>query len=229
MAGDLESATLFEVFPGAEWRMLAGQALPKKASAAGRAARRALMVALGIHGVPELPTADENDALVAAYLAWCARHAVSKVVLRGSPPSQDGNQLREGYILHFDSSAVVDSAQLERPETPARPFDVPSESNDDDWGSSDGLVLKLIDYGVVHGACPENRWLEPGTTYSGETLGPDPVERFRLTHSPTFAGGRGWKIEPSAKQLLAKLGYSTPPHLGEVNAVTLRIHVAPET
>jgi hypothetical protein len=229
MAGNIGSATLFEVFPGAEWRVLGGKTLPKKTSAAGRTTRRALLSALGIQGVPALPTADENDALVAAYLVWCTRHAASKVVLRGSPPSVSGGEVREGYILHFDSGAAVDRGQLELPEAQARPVDVPVESEDEDWGSSEGLVLKLIDYGVVHGSCPENGWLQSGETYTCRTLAPDPVEQFRLTHSPTFSGGRGWKLDPSAKQLLTKLGYATPSHLGESNAVTLRIQLAQET
>jgi hypothetical protein len=221
------NATLYEIFPGSEWTVLAGRRLPHKTSSAGRATRRTLMSGLGIRGLPTLPTADENDALVGAYLAWCTRHAPGVIDLQGLAPIHSGGELREGYILHatkaLESRAVmpVDTTQAE--ERDLAPESAHAEATQDDWPSCECLVLKLTDYGLVHGTCPENRWLDVGVDYTCETIAPDAPERFRLTHALTFAGGRGWTAEPKIKALLTKLGYSTPLHLGEHNAVTLRV------
>ncbi len=225
----LSNSSLYETFPGSDWRVLAGQGLPHKESNAGRAARRLLMSGLGVRGLPTLPTADENDALACAYLAWCTRHAPTVVELRGVPPVHAAGELREGYILHAAkvpnanvtaSDRDVVAVHNDAPDAPAT--STPAE----DWCSSEGPLLKLTDYGVVHGTCLENAWLDPTVgSYACETLAPDAPERFQLTHSPTFSGGRGWTASPKIKPLLAMLGYSTPDHLGEANAVTLRIRV----
>lgn len=104
-AAPLERAILFEVFPGAAWRVLAGGAADPKGSAEGRGQRRTLLARAGVAGLPELPTADENDAAVAAYLAWCTRFAPRAVALAGTPPFEADGALREGCILHATSAA----------------------------------------------------------------------------------------------------------------------------
>lgn len=224
------NATLYEIFPGSEWTVLAGRRLPHKTSSAGRAARRALMSGLGVRGLPTLPTADQNDALVGAYLAWCTRHAPGLVDLRGLPPIHTGGELREGYILHAarapesQPARPADATQANERELASEPASAEAVA-EEDWASSESLVLKFTDYGLVHGTCPENRWLDAGVNYTCETIAPDEPERFELKPSPTFAGGRGWTVEPKIKALLTKLGYSAPPHLGEQNAVTLRIEL----
>jgi hypothetical protein len=96
----LEEATLFEVFPGAEWSVLARRRLAKKSSSRGRAERRALFAAAGVHGLPDLPTPDQSDALAGAFVAWRTRHDPGSVTLTGTPAYADAAGLREGCILH---------------------------------------------------------------------------------------------------------------------------------
>ncbi|HET7788008.1 MAG TPA: DUF429 domain-containing protein [Myxococcales bacterium] len=110
LAGDagvaLKDATLYEVFPGAEWAVLAGARLSSKTSQAGRTERRQLFEHLAVQGLSALPTADENDALVGAYLAWCTRHRLAHATLTGSAPVRAAAvDLREGYILHATPAA----------------------------------------------------------------------------------------------------------------------------
>lgn len=76
----LTDATLFEVFPGAEWKVLTATALPKKTGASGRRLRIELLRKLGIHDVPDGISADLCDAAIAAYLAWCTRHRPEDVI-----------------------------------------------------------------------------------------------------------------------------------------------------
>ena len=224
-AATMTNATLYEIFPGSEWVVLAGRRQPHKTSNAGRAARRSLMSRLGVHGLPTNPTADENDAVVGAYLAWCTRHAPDVVNLRGLPPNHSQGELREGYILHAAAVMPDDAAQAQAlPPTPecART----DAALEDDWASSESLTLKLTDYGLVQGTCPENGWMVPGVDYTCKTIAPDPTVGFKLTHAANFPGGRGWTSEPKVKPLLRALGYSTPAHLGEQNAVTLKVRLA---
>lgn len=99
-------ADLFEVFPGSEWALLANRKLPKKTTIDGRVQRRALFQNLHINFLnDEIPTPDQNDALIGAYLAWCVHNRETVVDLVGVPPSQaDGDEIREGFILHANRS-----------------------------------------------------------------------------------------------------------------------------
>ena len=228
-AATVTNATLYEIFPGSEWVVLAGRRLPRKTSDAGRAARRSLLSRLGVQGLPTNLTADENDAVVGAYLAWCTRHASATVNLRGLPPNRSQGELREGYILHATGLSrgaggvmPVDTAQIQTfPPAPERART--DTAVEDDWASMESLSLKLIDYGLVHGNCPENSWMVSGVDYTCETVAPNPPERFQLTHAADFPGGRGWTSRPKIMALFKRLGYSTPAHLGEQNAVTLNV------
>jgi hypothetical protein len=225
-AATVTNATLYEIFPGSEWVVLAGRRLPLKTSNAGRAARRFLLSRLGVLGLPTNPTADENDAVVGAYLSWCTRHAPNAVNLRGLPPNRSQGEIREGYILHatgvsHPGAVMSDDVAQTLPPAPERART--DAAIEDDWASRESLSLKLTDYGLVHGTCPENSWMVSGVDYTCETVAPNPPERFQLTHAADFPGGRGWTQRPKVMELFKRLGYSTPTRLGEQNAVTLNV------
>jgi len=92
-----------EVYPGHIWKILAGRAsLPKKSTVKGRLERKQILEVLGVSGLPERPTHDQNDACVAALLAAAADRAVPGVTLKGigSPlfADRDGT-LRERLMV----------------------------------------------------------------------------------------------------------------------------------
>jgi hypothetical protein len=218
-------AGLWEVFPGAEWVVLAKRRLPLKTTAAGRQARRNLFEALQItFPTQALPTADQNDALVGAYLAWCVHNRPSSVELVGVAPHVAG-EIREGFILHSGCSLGVNLPATEPVVTPSAgvPERLPEVVND--WNDDEALLLMLTDYGVVHGTEPENAWLIPGQNYTVETTPPHAPLRIQLAHAATFSGGRGWRAVPTTRNILAQLGHPTPQHLTRQNAVTLRVVV----
>jgi hypothetical protein len=101
-------ADLFEVFPGSEWVVLANCKLPKKTTIDGRVQRRALFQNLHINFLnADIPTPDQNDALIGAYLAWCVHNRETVVDLVGVPPTQSNDdEIREGFILHANSSLI---------------------------------------------------------------------------------------------------------------------------
>ena len=92
-----------EVFPGHIWTILGGCfALPNKRTEEGRRARKHILEALGVSGLPELPTHDQNDACVAAVMAAVADGAVPGITLIGigSPLFDDPpGTLREGLMV----------------------------------------------------------------------------------------------------------------------------------
>ncbi len=94
-------ARLFEAFPGATWRQLAVEKLGKKSSPEGRAARRERLEAAGLcFPGAGLPTHDELDAALCAWLGWLTRTAPERVHAVGLPLWRDGEGwLREGRIL----------------------------------------------------------------------------------------------------------------------------------
>lgn len=211
----MDTATLFEMFPGAEWIVIAGQRLPGKASLAGRAARRSLFEHLGIRDLPVLPTADQNDALVGAWLAWCTRHAPDRVALNGTPPTSDADGvLREGCILHAAGAArargfvVADPPGAGSEIAPPAP---PPPDASSEWSGGDALLLRLNDTGLVHGHHPENAWLTPMQSYELETLAPFPRVRIALQFAQRFPGGRSWTVTPTVPALLNQLGETRHP------------------
>jgi hypothetical protein len=221
--GNVE-AGLWEVFPGAEWVVLAKQRLPLKTTVAGRQARRSLFELLGVaFPTPSLPTADENDALVGAYLAWRVHRTPSAVELVGSAPSVSDGEIREGFILHAGPISGIGLPLLELPATQGTSVADRDLEAANDWNDDHGSLLKLTDYGLVQGTVPENAWLVPGQNYTLETLPPHAPLRFQLVHSPTFSGGRGWRADPTVRNVLVQLGLPTPTHLDRQNAVTLRV------
>ncbi|MBI5585990.1 MAG: DUF429 domain-containing protein [Deltaproteobacteria bacterium] len=220
-------AGLWEVFPGAEYVVLAGRRLRSKTTEAGRRERQCLFHAAGvIFPTNALPTADQNDALVGAYLAWCVHHRRESVELVGVAPTVDGD-IREGFILHANSALRINLSAGESPTSPTAPDsqvgqgDQTAQAND--WNDDRDCFLMLTDYGLVHGTELENAWLVAGQNYVLETVPPDPPAHIWLEHAPTFAGGRGWRAQPTIRSLLGQLGHATPPHLCRQNAVTLRV------
>jgi hypothetical protein len=92
------SSRLIEVYPGAAWPVLAGeQRLPRKTTKAGRMLRKQTLEARGVRFPSELPTHDELDATLAAYIAWRFNKKEAECV--GMKPFYDGGFLREGYIV----------------------------------------------------------------------------------------------------------------------------------
>lgn len=92
-----------EVYPGHIWNILcSGCVLPKKSTAAGRSVRKCVLEALGVVGLPSLPTHDQNDACVAALIAAAADDRVPglSVAPIGSPLFADSDgTLREGVMV----------------------------------------------------------------------------------------------------------------------------------
>lgn len=99
----LSRARLFEAFPGATWRQLPVEKLWKKASPEGRAARRELLEARGLSfSSGELPTHDQLDAALCAWLGWLTRTAPKRIHALGTPLSMDSEGwLREGRIMNL--------------------------------------------------------------------------------------------------------------------------------
>jgi hypothetical protein len=97
----LDEARLFEAFPGATWRALAVEKLGAKASREGRERRRAALEARGLRfPAGELPTHDQLDAALCAWLGWLTRKAPEQVEAVGAPLTVDARGwLREGRIL----------------------------------------------------------------------------------------------------------------------------------
>lgn len=216
-------AGLWEVFPGAEWIALAKRRLPPMATAAGRLARRNLFETLQItFPTQALPTDDQNDALVGAYLAWCVHHQPSSVELVGVSPNRADGEIREGFILHAVPELCINLPVAKAPDTSAAD---PEPGSVNDWNEDDAYLLMLTDYGLVHGTETENAWLVPGQDYTVETLRPHQPVRFQLVHSTTFSGGSGWRAIPTIRSVLAQLGHPTSPHLTRQNAVNLRVIV----
>ena len=214
-------AGLWEVFPGAEWVVLARRQLPLKSTVACRLARRQLFEALQVtFPMQALPTADQNDALVGAYLTWCVHHRPLSVELIGDTPVWDGGQIREGFILHAGPNLGINFPLTEALVTKGTDCE-PEGVND--WNHDDASLLMLTDYGLVHGTEPENAWLRHGQDYNVETVPPHLPVTIRLIHAANFPGGRGWRAMPTIRNVLTQLGHPTPQHLARQNAVTLRV------
>lgn len=214
------AAGLWEVFPGAEWVVLARRRLPSKASLAGRQVRRRLFEALHVVFPTEaVPTADQNDALVGAFLAWCVQHQPQSVELVGDAPNVLDGEIREGFILHAGSDLGfhLPIAELEVAN--------PGPEAERDWNGDCDLLLMLTDYGLVHGTEPENAWLVPGQNYTATTVPPHAPLNIQLNHAPNFPGGHGWTADPTVQNVLVNLGFPIPQHLGRQNAVALRVVV----
>jgi hypothetical protein len=170
-----------------------------------------------------MPSADQNDALMAAYLAWSTRHQRKSVELIGSPVvTDDSGTLREGAILHCRATLLREPLLADPVLTSSLAGGVYS---DDDWNEEDALRLRFTDTGLVHGNTPENMWLKTGRDYLCETQPPHSIQEFRLHHTSKFTGGRGWTCVPTIPDLLARLGRPTAAPISKAEPVRLRIRI----
>ena len=107
VAGFLVSPSKFiggisEVYPGDIWHRLVGRTIPKKSTQEGRRTRKRILQALGVIGLPDLPTHDQNDACISALIAAAADGKVGGMCVRGIglPLARDSDgTLREGPII----------------------------------------------------------------------------------------------------------------------------------
>jgi hypothetical protein len=91
-----------EVYPGDIWHRLVGRTIPKKSTQEGRRTRKRILQALGVIGLPDLPTHDQNDACISALMAAAADGKVGGMSVRGIglPLARDPDgTLREGPIV----------------------------------------------------------------------------------------------------------------------------------
>ena len=95
---------LIEVYPGSAWPVLAGHHLKKNRLLEGRRTRYELLVRRGLtfaqrYSIEMLPTHDQLDAVVAAYIAYLFKSG--KTCDYGEKPFEDANLgiLREGLIV----------------------------------------------------------------------------------------------------------------------------------
>lgn len=85
--------------------------LSKKSSNGGRQARKAILQALGVVDLPDLPTHDENDACISAVLAAAADSKVRGMTVRGlGSPLEIGSDgtMREGPMVIPEISNEVE-------------------------------------------------------------------------------------------------------------------------
>jgi hypothetical protein len=91
-----------EVYPGDIWHRLVGRIILKKSTQAGRRTRKQILEVLGVIGLPDLPTHDQNDACISALMAAAADGKVGGMSVRGIglPLARDPDgTLREGPIV----------------------------------------------------------------------------------------------------------------------------------
>lgn len=99
------SSNLIEVYPGSAWFVLAdGCRLAKKRSLEGRKARYALLARQGLsfpqgYSLQTLPTHDQLDAAVAAYIAYLFKKGKTSSYGRNPFEDPSRNVLREGLIV----------------------------------------------------------------------------------------------------------------------------------
>ncbi|MBL75449.1 MAG: hypothetical protein CL763_00740 [Chloroflexi bacterium] len=96
----LSDTTLIEVYPGGVWKLISSESLPSKRTLSGRYLRAELLTQLGIKfPTSDLPTDDQLDAALAAWIAhkfWLGESSIE-----GMAPELDEKALtiREGYIV----------------------------------------------------------------------------------------------------------------------------------
>jgi hypothetical protein len=142
-----------EVYPGHIWTILnARHFLPRKSTAPGRSARKSILEALGVRGLPNHPNHDQNDACVAALLAAAADGKVPGVTVRrlGTLLSTDPDgTLREGQMVipevSPESAESISRALANLPRfAPTRPA-APLAGSDEVQSRANTLLDRLID------------------------------------------------------------------------------------
>ncbi len=114
-------ANLMEVFPAAGWKLFAGRGrLPRKNTVEGREARYAALKRCGV-GFPAgpLPTDDQLDAAMAAWIGYRFSHG--QAVIEGVAPWVDTEHsvIREGYIVQ--ALPTSEGTMSDEPEAPIAP------------------------------------------------------------------------------------------------------------
>jgi hypothetical protein len=93
-------ANLLEVFPGGAWRKVADTPLPPKRTLDGREARFELLHALDVtFESEELPTDDQLDAAMAAWVAYRFNEGAARAEGRAPEYDQEAGAIREGYVV----------------------------------------------------------------------------------------------------------------------------------
>ena len=237
-ANEPMNANLFEIYPGADWTVLAGKRLDKKTTDMGRRVRREILEAAGL-AFPKgltLPTADQNDAAVGAYLLKCGHEDPTRVRLVGVTPRYDLTQLREGLILHanaavagFTRNVMPEGPDIDAKadEAPAIVEPSPAITSCDEWNADDGRPrLYFSDNAMVWGTRPENGWLVAGRNYDCQAVGMNGIVNFALTFAPTVSAP-AWCVAPSIQSLLRQLGLTPPPHLRNGTGISVPIVLGP--
>lgn len=109
--------TLLEVYPGGAWKIVAEEPLPPKKTLDGRHARTELLANLGLQ-LPSvaLPTADQLDAAIAAWVAYKFWAGEAKLEGRAPEIDQQAGVIREGYVVQpnrmDESSSEIDVAPV---------------------------------------------------------------------------------------------------------------------
>jgi hypothetical protein len=137
-----------EVYPGHIWSILAAQPIPKKSTKEGRLVRKRILEAIGIVGLSELPTHDENDACIGSVMAAAADGKIKgmRVQAIGLELTVDKDLLREGrmvipIITESLRSAISVSIAAMDPD-----IKVQSESIKDVYGSVNNRATQLLSF-----------------------------------------------------------------------------------
>lgn len=90
-----------EVYPGHIWSILSERVLPRKSTKEGRLARKRILEAIGVAGLSELPTHDQNDACVGSLMGAAADGKIQGMIVRaiGLTLKLDNGLLREGRMV----------------------------------------------------------------------------------------------------------------------------------
>ena len=99
-----------EVYPGNLWTRLARGRLPKKSCNDGRGARKLILEALGVVGLPDSPTHDENDACISALIGAAADSKIRGVNVSGIGlplVREQSGTMREGRMVIPEISEEV--------------------------------------------------------------------------------------------------------------------------
>ena len=90
-----------EVYPGHIWSILSERVLPRKSTKEGRLARKRILEVIGVAGLPELPTHDQNDACVGSLMGAAADGKVQGMIVQaiGLTLKVDNGLLREGRMV----------------------------------------------------------------------------------------------------------------------------------
>ena len=96
----VSDTTLIEVYPGGAWKILSKGNLPAKRTVSGRYRRAELLTELGVKfASSDLPTNDQLDATLAAWVAY--KFWIGESSIEGTAPEMDelNSIIREGYIV----------------------------------------------------------------------------------------------------------------------------------